>query len=348
MQVHRARRWGERHQVEVDDAIAQLGELRLGGPPAIDDVLGLLGRVGAGRAFAYGLHRADSGVRLSWISGQRIDSVRLAEMIESGAFHYAYDPLQPQASQRNRILKLQDLSAQSGVPIEALRDASAANVQVAHLDRVHVLDQPRMLMCHRGLLLAWIGIVQSDCEPEDLQAQTLQALSRPLRKRLRLEGQLRQLALTDAVLPVALDNLGAPALLVDRFGAVVLANAAAQTYLRGSAPRGELRTMIRRGKTGWEVTPIHSNGIATLYLVIQNASEASVHSRVTDLRAYWGLTNREAEILQHVATGLSNRLISAKLRVSERTVEVHITHLLSKSGSASRSRLVARLFASSM
>ncbi len=53
------------------------------------------------------------------------------------------------------------------------------------------------------------------------------------------------------------------------------------------------------------------------------------------------LTSREAEVLGLVADGLSDREIGARLFISHRTVERHVSNLLSKLGAARRSELVA-------
>jgi DNA-binding CsgD family transcriptional regulator len=53
-----------------------------------------------------------------------------------------------------------------------------------------------------------------------------------------------------------------------------------------------------------------------------------------------GITPREAEILDFVALGLSNRDIAARLSVSHRTVEKHVESLLRKTGTRSRTQLV--------
>src|SRR3712207_9488669 len=42
------------------------------------------------------------------------------------------------------------------------------------------------------------------------------------------------------------------------------------------------------------------------------------------------LTEREMDVLQQIATGLSNKQIAAKLFISEETVKVHIRNLLRK------------------
>lgn len=47
------------------------------------------------------------------------------------------------------------------------------------------------------------------------------------------------------------------------------------------------------------------------------------------------LSKREREVLEHLVSGLSNRLIGEQLSISHRTVEVHRANLLSKLGAQS-------------
>ncbi len=53
------------------------------------------------------------------------------------------------------------------------------------------------------------------------------------------------------------------------------------------------------------------------------------------------LTLREQQILYHIARGLSNREISAKLSLSEQTVKVHLANMLAKTECANRAALVS-------
>jgi non-specific serine/threonine protein kinase len=53
------------------------------------------------------------------------------------------------------------------------------------------------------------------------------------------------------------------------------------------------------------------------------------------------LTRREAEVARLVAQGLRNRQIAAHLFLSERTVESHVDHILTKLGLSSRTQVVA-------
>ena len=52
-----------------------------------------------------------------------------------------------------------------------------------------------------------------------------------------------------------------------------------------------------------------------------------------------GLTNREVEVLQLVATGASNRQIAARLVISEQTVKNHVSRVLKKLNIKSRHEL---------
>ena len=58
-------------------------------------------------------------------------------------------------------------------------------------------------------------------------------------------------------------------------------------------------------------------------------------------REHGGLTGREREVVAAVAQGLSNQAIADELVVTIKTVEAHITHILSKLGFSSRAQIAA-------
>jgi DNA-binding NarL/FixJ family response regulator len=53
------------------------------------------------------------------------------------------------------------------------------------------------------------------------------------------------------------------------------------------------------------------------------------------------LTEREVDVLQHVAGGNRNRDIAERLLISEETVKVHIKHIMEKLGATDRTSAVA-------
>lgn len=55
----------------------------------------------------------------------------------------------------------------------------------------------------------------------------------------------------------------------------------------------------------------------------------------------WGLTPREAEVLDLLAGGLDQREIGTRLVISPKTVATHIEHILRKTGARSRAQAVA-------
>lgn len=54
-----------------------------------------------------------------------------------------------------------------------------------------------------------------------------------------------------------------------------------------------------------------------------------------------GLTYRESQVVALLAGGLSNRAIAQRLQLSERTVESHVSHVLTKTGLSSWSGVAA-------
>lgn len=54
------------------------------------------------------------------------------------------------------------------------------------------------------------------------------------------------------------------------------------------------------------------------------------------------LTAREAEVLEHLVEGLSNKTIAARLGISDQTVKFHVAAICGKLGAANRTDAVRR------
>jgi DNA-binding NarL/FixJ family response regulator len=70
--------------------------------------------------------------------------------------------------------------------------------------------------------------------------------------------------------------------------------------------------------------------------------------RIDAARVRWGLSERQTQVLELVALGESNKTIAGILRLAEVTVETHVTSLLRKAGSESRTNLAVRVWAGAL
>ena len=61
-------------------------------------------------------------------------------------------------------------------------------------------------------------------------------------------------------------------------------------------------------------------------------------------KKHFGITDRELEIIMHVADGKTNRVIAELLDISEHTVKEHIKHVFKKTGSSTRTGILAQIF----
>lgn len=97
----------------------------------------------------------------------------------------------------------------------------------------------------------------------------------------------------------------------------------------GSSLGGTLRTMTL------------GEAIDTLKRLLPPAIRAGdpQKAHVSDGRALSTLSDRELEVVRLVAEGLSNKEISARLKVSEKTVKNHISRILAKMNFTARTQV---------
>lgn len=68
---------------------------------------------------------------------------------------------------------------------------------------------------------------------------------------------------------------------------------------------------------------------------------AEVAAQLAEHLSDESLTDREIDVLRHLAGGNRNRDIAELLRISEETVKVHVKHLMEKLGASDRTQAVA-------
>jgi DNA-binding NarL/FixJ family response regulator len=112
--------------------------------------------------------------------------------------------------------------------------------------------------------------------------------------------------------------------------------AGARGYLLKGADRSEIARALQAVGSG-EV--VFSAGIASRVLAFFAAGPGMSHAA---LAPFPGLTQREREILDLVARGLTNAEIARRLVVSDKTVRNHVSNVFAKLQVAGRAEAVAR------
>jgi DNA-binding NarL/FixJ family response regulator len=98
--------------------------------------------------------------------------------------------------------------------------------------------------------------------------------------------------------------------------------AGARGYMLKSMPPKELVDAIRQVNAGRRRIPAQVAGF-----LAEHMGEES-------------LSDREVEVLKHVADGNGNREIGQRLSISEETVKIHLRHIMEKLGASDRTQAV--------
>jgi DNA-binding CsgD family transcriptional regulator len=242
-----------------------------------------------------------------------------------------------QVAQRNRVVSMAQLSSQQPL-IEPFRALFRALGIEGH-------DQLRVLICDGPRQLAWVGATRE--EPFTARQVTLlRRLVKPLRARLILERRLAAPGMLAAALDAALEALPTAAFVLGPRRTIEFANWAGLALLESD--RRKVLESIRESQLGdpdagaFSITRLEGPSWPTHLLAIQKQSNGVVE-RVMLAQKRWGLSTRQARVLDLVAAGLSNKEIARLLVCSEPTIENHMTELFRRSGARSRAGLVGRL-----
>jgi DNA-binding NarL/FixJ family response regulator len=110
--------------------------------------------------------------------------------------------------------------------------------------------------------------------------------------------------------------------------------AGALGYLTKDAGRDDIRRALEAASRGQAL--LDPAVYARITQLAQRSPTESADSALPD-----GLTVREAEVLAHIARGLSNQEIATTLYLSEATVKTHVNRIFAKTQSRDRAQAVA-------
>lgn len=128
---------------------------------------------------------------------------------------------------------------------------------------------------------------------------------------------------------------------LDRRGAVIPV-----IFVTGNAAVPDVVEAMRHGAFNYLLKPISNaemldNLRRALDHDLQNRRTLAQQDRIRERIS--SLTHREREVLELVARGLANKVVAQEMRLSQRTVEVHRSHVMEKLGARSVAQLV-RMF----
>ena len=242
------------------------------------------------------------------------------------------------AEQRNLPVRLADV-----VEGPALR-ASPMHTQLLHPLGLGELDLVRVVLWDDSVR-GWLGaFFRSPATSE--QCGLLRQAVGPLVSRMRIERLLGAAPRVHAALEATLAQIGAPALRIDEKARILEMNRAARDLL------AQQREQVMRSLTAllekrlpslpFMLTPIPGAESPHFLAVLRPRTQAARISLAVTLASYrWRLTARQAEVLGLVVSGDSNASIGARLGITERAVELHVTSLFERAKVTSRSQLVA-------
>lgn len=141
------------------------------------------------------------------------------------------------------------------------------------------------------------------------------------------------------------EALAVSAFIVDGAGRVVLANTPARRALAEGTldVRHVLEGRADSPPFTVRALPAAADGDART-LVLLSEPEPSVASRIARAAALWKLTTCQVKIFELLVHGEANKRIADEVGCATRTVEVHVTGILKKSGTLSRAELIARFW----
>jgi DNA-binding NarL/FixJ family response regulator len=106
----------------------------------------------------------------------------------------------------------------------------------------------------------------------------------------------------------------------------------------------EIQRSLEAGARGYLLKSMPPKDLAEAIRQVHGGKKRIQPELAAQLAEHLGdeaLTEREIEVLRHIAGGNRNRDIADRLFISEETVKVHVKHIMEKLGAADRTQAVA-------
>jgi DNA-binding CsgD family transcriptional regulator len=263
-------------------------------------------------------------------------------LVGRGVAWGVYNPIRPEPAQRDRVLRTHEVAELTEGRVLAVQEHMFRRIGSPGSDTM------RALVCDGASMLAWLGIVQPEATT-DRQRDLLTRLLPAFRKRLVFERILTEASLGTRALVAALEQINAPAWLLERGGRIAHANAAG--VARFDADRDGLRAILQACAGGlleprFKVTPLRDGDGSDRGHIVVELLDRTPRALAEAARRF-NLTPAQTRVLERVARGISNATIAAELGVAERTVEAHVTAILVKAQVPSRSALIVHIYGDS-
>jgi DNA-binding NarL/FixJ family response regulator len=106
----------------------------------------------------------------------------------------------------------------------------------------------------------------------------------------------------------------------------------------------EIRRALEAGARGYMLKSMPPKDLVDVIRQVHAGKKRLPPELAAQLAEHMGdetLTDREIEVLRHLAGGNRNRDIAERLFISEETVKVHVKHIMEKLGASDRTQAVA-------
>jgi DNA-binding CsgD family transcriptional regulator len=162
----------------------------------------------------------------------------------------------------------------------------------------------------------------------------------PAREEQGAHGGVSELArIAPEALGAALEAIPSPAFVVRAPATILRANARGRALL--DLERDRVLAALTTPEAGVVRRPLRFPIDPARFVAVFREIAADARERGVAIASRWRLTPRQGAVLELVAQGDSNRAVAGRLGCSEKTIELHVSALLAKTGCASRSQLAA-------